>query len=66
MKNRISEYLKPRQLTMRQFAEIVGCSDMSMARYVRCEREPTLSMSRRIARALDADIDDVFPEDPND
>ena len=61
MKNKIAEYLERRGMSQRELAELTFCTEVTMSRYVSGEREPKVSTAIRIARALKADVYDVFP-----
>lgn len=62
MKNKIADYLNRRDMSQRELAERVMCTEVSMSRYISGAREPKVSIAIRIAKVLRADIYDVFPE----
>lgn len=49
-----------RGLTMKQVAEMAGCSEAAVSLYERDKRKPTLITAYRIAKALNVSIDDLF------
>lgn len=50
---RISEMLEKKGITQREFAEMVGVTEVAMARYIKGDRVPTAPVVENIARALD-------------
>ena len=62
MKNKIADYLNRRDMSQRELAERVMCTEVYMSRYISGAREPKVSIAIRIAKVLRADIYDVFPE----
>ena len=59
--NKIGEYLDRRLMSQRELAELIGCTEVTMSRYVSGEREPKVSIALKIATALHADVYDLFP-----
>ena len=50
-------------LTKAALAGLLGCSDVSVGRWVAGTRTPKPAERIRLARILDADIDELFPLD---
>jgi transcriptional regulator with XRE-family HTH domain len=48
-------------MTQAELAEAAGISQVQISRYENGRRTPRLSSARRIAAALDATVDQVFP-----
>lgn len=51
---RLSDLLRKRNMTQRELADRVGCTESAMSRYIRGERTPRISVVVRIA--LETDI----------
>lgn len=60
-KNNIKKYLERRQMSQRELAELSFCTVVSLCRYIDGTREPKISTALMIAKALKADVYDVFP-----
>ena len=59
--NKIGEYLELRKMSQRDLAELAGCTEVTMSRYVSGKQEPRVSTALKIATALHADVYDLFP-----
>jgi transcriptional regulator with XRE-family HTH domain len=53
---KLSEYRKSAGLTLGQFAEIVGVSDITIGRYERGERTPKPKIMTQIVRVTDGAV----------
>lgn len=62
---KIKKYRKLKKLTQKQLANQIEISEMSIRRYERGERQPTIDVLNLIANALDIDTSEllVSPED---
>lgn len=61
--NRIAEHLKQLDMSQRELAEQVRTTEVSISRYISGVRVPKVYTAIRIARALKANVYDVFPEE---
>lgn len=62
MSNKISEYRKKLNLTQPQLAEKAGITSYTIIqRYENGQRIPTVYNAVRIAKALNATVEEVFP-----
>lgn len=64
--NKIIEYLKRRGMAQRELADQVCITEQSLSRYISGVRVPKVYTAIRIARALKADVYDVFPGEDDD
>lgn len=62
-RNNINEYLERRGMMYRELAELVFVTPVTMSRYASGQRTPNIYDAIRIAKALKADVYDVFPLD---
>ena len=60
MKNKISQFRKKSNLTQRQLAEKVGILYQVLQRYENGTRIPSVDTAIRIARALNATVEEIF------
>jgi DNA-binding XRE family transcriptional regulator len=58
--NRMREVRMARRLTHEQLAELVGTSRNTIGAVERGKHQPNVDLARRIARALDSDLNTVF------
>lgn len=69
MSNKISEYRKKLNLTQPQLAEKANLTNYTLVqRYERERRTPNVYIALRIAKALNATVEEVFPleDEPTD
>ena len=62
MKNRISEFLRKRNMTQRDLSEKTGLVEASISRYVSGERDPRVANAIKIANVLQCTVDELFNE----
>ena len=60
MKNRMKEYRARLGLTQEKLAEIVGVRRETIIYLEKGKYNPSLKLAHSIARALEADIEDIF------
>ena len=58
--NRIKELLNEKRMSQRELAELVGVDENTISRYVVGTRTPTPEYQKRVARALQENVDYVF------
>ena len=61
--NKIAEHLKRLDMSQRELADQARTTEASISRYISGVREPKVYTAIRIARALKANVYDVFPEE---
>jgi transcriptional regulator with XRE-family HTH domain len=48
---KLKEYLKSRDMTNKEFAELIDVSSNTISNYICCKRKPTLEIAMRIREA---------------
>lgn len=61
MLERLRDILKERGLTLKAFSEMSGISQPNLSNYINGNISPTLDTLDKIAKALDVEIQDLFP-----
>ena len=59
----IEQSLKSRQMTQREFAALLGVSDVTVNRWLHAERNPSVTMIEKIARVLETSPSNLLSED---
>lgn len=62
MLDRLRDILKQRGLTLKTFSEMSGISQPNLSNYINGNISPTLDTLEKIAKALDVDVQDLFPQ----
>jgi DNA-binding XRE family transcriptional regulator len=62
--NRVEELRSTRGLTRQQLADLVGVHYQTIGYLERCEYSPSLILAFKIAKALDAEIPEIFSIKP--
>lgn len=65
MLERLRDILKERGLTLKAFSELSGISQPNLSNYINGNISPTLDTLDKIAKALDLEIQDLFPKKDN-
>ena len=60
MKNNIKKYLKKKELMPKWVAETIGCSTITMYKYITGEREMGVLKAVRLSRILGCSVEDLF------
>jgi DNA-binding XRE family transcriptional regulator len=58
--NPVAEYRKYRGLTQKELAEIIGVQQAAIAQFESGKRDPSVKQLKKIATALDVEMDDLF------
>lgn len=61
--NRVGQLRQRRGLTVEQLAQLVGCSSVQIRNIERGHNNPGIILARKVASALSAPLDEVFPPD---
>lgn len=61
MLDRLRDILKERGLTLKAFSEMSGISQPNLSNYINGNISPTLDTLEKIAKALNVEIQDLFP-----
>ena len=61
MLDRLRDILKERGLTLKAFSEMSGISQPNLSNYINVNISPTLDTLGKIAKALNVEIQDLFP-----
>ena len=62
---KIREIRKQRKMTMKQLGDIVGVTESAIGHYETGKREPSYELLRKISKALDCRVADLFEADEN-
>lgn len=62
MLEQLREILKERGLTLKTFSEMSGISQPNLSNYINGNISPTLDTLEKIAKALNVEIHDLFPQ----
>lgn len=63
MKNNISELLKNKGMTQREFSKKLNTTEVSVSRYIRGERVPNGPLCIKMANILGCKVEDLFYEE---
>lgn len=66
MLERLREILKERGLTLKAFSDLSGISQPNLSNYINGNISPTLDTVCKIAKALNVDVQDLFPQKQKD
>ena len=64
LNDNICFYRKKQGLTQEELAQKIGCATITIRQYESGKREPSIIVLGKLANALDVDIFDLIPEDP--
>jgi transcriptional regulator with XRE-family HTH domain len=62
MLERLRDILKERGLTLKAFADLSGISQPNLSNYINGNISPTLDTLDKIAKALNIEVQDLFPQ----
>jgi transcriptional regulator with XRE-family HTH domain len=62
MLERLRDILKERGLTLKAFADLSGISQPNLSNYINGNISPTLDTLDKIAKALNLEVQDLFPQ----
>lgn len=62
MLERLRNILKERGLTLKAFADLSGISQSNLSNYINGNISPTLETLDKIAKSLDLEVQDLFPD----
>lgn len=63
MENNIAYYCKKRGMTQRELAKKIGATEVSVSRWIKCNRIPKVNDALKIAKALGTSVYELFEED---
>lgn len=60
IKCNINDFLNKKGITQRELAKKIGTTEVSISRYINCERIPKAITCIQIAKALDCKVEDLY------